>query len=149
MLSKIKKEIKSPFSQANSIFSSSYQEKNIKNKDNGILKEKIFEYNLSSAFIKTSYSTIPKSSYLKKQIKNIPLGLNILLFLIMFHLLQFLLSIMANKMNYLVVKIKNVSLFGILSLNLYQKTNGSVIYVKRLIEYYLIIICQKMKEGIY
>ena len=75
MLPKIKKEIKSPFLNEKSF----NQDSNIQNQENNIssFKNRILNFNSSSAFIKTTYSNIPKSSYLKKQIKNIPLGLNI------------------------------------------------------------------------
>ena len=74
MLPKAKKEIKSPFSQNKSF----NQDDNIQNKENYISssKDKFSDFDTSSAFIKTTYTNIPKSSYLKKQIKNIPLGLN-------------------------------------------------------------------------
>ena len=74
-----KKEIKSPFSQGNSQ-TKSYNEdynKNTQLKNESLTEDKLSKYNTSSAFIKTTYSTIPKSSYLKKQIKSIPFVLNI------------------------------------------------------------------------
>ena len=67
-----KKEIKSPFSQGNSK-SKSYNEdynKDTQLKNESLPEDKLSKYNTSSAFIKTTYSVIPKSSYLKKQIKN-------------------------------------------------------------------------------
>ena len=76
MLSKIKREIKSPFSSNNSnlLF---YKNENIQeNDDDKSFSNQIYSnLNSSSHFIKTTYSTMPKSKYLKKQIK-IPLGLN-------------------------------------------------------------------------
>ena len=79
MLPNVKKEIKSPFSQGNSQFKSYNQDnnKNTQLNEESSLEDKLSKYNSSSTFIKTTYSVIPKSSYLKKQIKNIPLGLNI------------------------------------------------------------------------
>ena len=81
MLPEIKKEIKSPFalSQSKSNFTSK-DENNIYNNqhDNTNLfkDEKYTKYNTSSDFIKMSYTSIPNSTYLKRELK-LPLNLSL------------------------------------------------------------------------
>lgn len=82
MLSKNKKEIKSPFSLGPQAYNSSSQSENMEcnnlPNNNSIASqlENYMKYNSSSDFIKTTYTSIPNSYYLKREIK-LPLGLNI------------------------------------------------------------------------
>ena len=72
-----KKEIKSPFSSGNSNLKPiNYQNYSLNQDENISTREKYSQYNSSSIFIKPTYTTIPKSSYFKKQIK-IPFGINL------------------------------------------------------------------------
>ena len=69
--------IKSPFSAGSSSSKLYNYNDNVLNQDNNIstFKNKISKYNTSSDFIKMTYSTLPKTTNLKKQIK-IPFALN-------------------------------------------------------------------------
>ena len=82
MLPKANKKIKSPFFPINSSSESShnndYNSNYNQNQNNNILslKEKYLKLNTSSDFIKTSFTTFPKTSYLKRDIK-IPFFFNL------------------------------------------------------------------------